>query len=162
MHTQSLSVRLLENSLEFRPRRWAGRLLGAGCYPYAANFYCDRFIRIGDIIGNPCDMITPDDELIRTLEMELLYLGYQSVEEVQTDYILQPGEQKIYLRRAEQLGVYHMFRQNDDGLWSHKYHNKLPSEKDSYEKPLVNPEKIHNEDKIRYYGWCFLLKRNQL
>lgn len=160
MHTHSLDVRLLENSLEFRPRKWAGRLLGAGCYPYAANFYCERFIRIGELIGKPCDMVTPDNELIITLWEELLYLGYKSVKEVRTDYILQPGESKIYLRRADQLGVYHLFRQNSDGLWSHKYKNKLPSERDSYQDLLVNPAQRNPKEGFTYHGWCFLLSRD--
>ena len=160
MHTQSLGVRLLENSLEFRPRKWAGKLLGAGCYPYAANFYCEQFIRIGELIGKPCDMLTPDYVLIFTLLEELLYLGYKSVKEVQTDYILQPGESKIYLRRVNQVGIYHLFRQNSDGLWSHKYKNKLPSERDSNQELLYDPAKQNPKEGLSYNGWCFLLNRD--
>lgn len=160
MHTQTLEIRLLENSLEFRPRKWAGRLLSAGCYPYAANFYYEGFVRIGELIGNPCNMLTPDDKLIHTLYEELLYIGYQSVEEVQIDYKIQHGEQKIYLRRLEQIGEYHMFRQNNDGLWSHKYCRSLPSEKDSERNPLVNPAEIKPTNGFNFYGWCFLLKRD--
>lgn len=160
MHTQTLEIRLLENSLEFRPRKWAGRLLGAGCYPYAANFFCDRFIQIGGIIGKPCNMLTPDDELILVLQEELLYMGYQSVKEVQTDYKVQPGELKIYLQRMANLGRYHMFRQNDDGLWSHKFRNMLPTEKNYAQTPLYSPAQICEDEKFTYYGWCFLLKRD--
>lgn len=160
MHTQSLSVRLLENSLEFRPRKWAGRLLGAGCYPYAANFYSEKLIQIGAFINNPCNMLTPDDELVHTLVEELRYMGYQSVEEVQTDYKIQPGESKIYLKRLDQLGSYHMFRQNSDGLWSHKYSGKLPSERDSYRELLINPARRNPKESFTYHGWCFLLKRD--
>lgn len=160
MHTGTLEIRLLENSLEFRPRKWAGRLLGAGCYPYAANFYCDRFVKIGELIGQPCDMVTTDDELIATLKEELLYLGYRSVREVRTDYILQPGEMKIYLQRLANLGTYHMFRQNDDGLWSHKFHHMLPTEKSYTQELLKDPAEIQNEGNLIYYGWCFLLKRD--
>jgi len=160
MHTNSLDVRLLENSLDFRPRKWAGRLLGAGCYPYAANFYYEKFIKIGELIGEPCGMKTPDHELIFILWKELLHLGYKSVREVQTDYIVQPGELKIYLRRVDQLGMYHLFRQNSDGLWSHKYRNKLPSERDSYQDLLINPANQKSKEGFTYNGWCFLLNRD--
>lgn len=160
MHTQTLAIRLLENSLEFKPRKWAGKLLGAGCYPYAANFYCETFIRIGEFIGTPCDMQTSDNELVRALAEELLYIGYRSVEEVSIDYDVNPGEQKIYLQRSEQLRTYHMFRQNGDGLWSHKYRNKLPMETDYEKRPIRNPERQSSEDNLKYYGWCFLLKRD--
>ena len=160
MHTHSLSVRLLENSLEFKPRKWAGKLQGAGCYPYAANFYYENFIRIGEIIGKPCDMLTPDDILIQTLGEELLYMGYQSVKEVGIDYVIQPGELKIYLQRIANLGMYHMLRQNKDGLWSHKYVNKLPTEEGYGRKPLYHPAELKFDENITLYGWCFLLQRD--
>lgn len=160
MHTQTLAIRLLENSLEFRPRKWAGRLLGAGCYPYAANFYYDTFIKIGEFIGAPCDIETSDNELVRVLAEELLYIGYRSVEQVSIDHDVNLGEQKIYLQRTEQLKTYHMFRQNNDGLWSHKYRNRLPMETDYEKRPIRNPELQRSEDNLKYYGWCFLLKRD--
>lgn len=160
MHTQTLGIRLLENNLEFRPRRWAGKLIGAGCYPYAANFYYENFIKIGEIIGKPCNMLTPDETLVHVLKEELLCIGYRSVQEVWINCELQPGEQKNYLRRIEKLGVYHMFRQNADGLWSHKYKNELPSEKDAKQKPLITPAEDWDENALKFYGWCFLLRRD--
>lgn len=157
MHTQTLAIRLLENDVQYKPEQWAGKLLGAGCYPYAANFQHDALIKIGTFIGKPCGKKTTDEVLIATLKEELIYMGYTSVEEVSTDYVAKPGERKIYLSRTEQSGAYHMYRQDDDGHWSHKYPNEKPTNRDSSGELISDPEDMIEAP---YYGWCFLLKRD--
>ncbi len=159
MHTNRLEIRLLDFDPKFQPKVWAGALIDAGCYPYAANFFWAEFLQIGGIIGSPCNGTTPDQELVNTLKEELGFIGYASIEEVDINYKTNPGELKIYLARTNVLGTYHMFRQDSNGLWSHKFKGVLPTERD-YEKKLLRKPK--DLDNFPYHGWCFKLKRGLL
>lgn len=159
MHTNRLDIRLLDYNPKFQPKVWAGALIDAGCYPYAANFSWPEFLQIGGIIGYPCNGMTTDQDLVCTLKEELDFIGYTSIEEIDLDYKTNPGELKIYLARTNVLGTYHMFRQDSNGLWSHKFNGHLPTERDYEKKLLRKPKDLAN---FPYHGWCFKLKRGLL
>lgn len=68
------------------------------------------------------------------------------------DEKINSDEFKIYLQREEQTGYYHFLRQDEDGIWSHKFPNELPTRKDSFGNEITNPD-------MMVYGWCFRLKK---
>ena len=128
--------------------------IGAGCYQYAIGFYSNEYLVVGDIIGKRCNEYVSDELLLDVLIEELETLGYQ-VEEVDTEYQLKEGEIKIYLQRDEHSGYYHFLKQDETGIWSHKYPGEMPITTDNGGKEIENPESMIEPP---FYGWCFCLK----
>ena len=139
---------------KYRPNRWK-HAIKAGCYPYAIGLFIDKFLLVGDIIGDRCNEYVSDEKLIFTLKEELDEIGY-NVSEISTSKEVRPEELKVYLQRNEHTGFYHFLRQDEDGLWSHKYPHELPIRKDSYGYEIVDPEAMVDAP---FTGWCFCLRK---
>lgn len=135
---------------KYRPNRWK-HAIKAGCYPYALDLFQDEFFLVGDFIGKRCDCQVSDNQLIDTLLEELEELGFVVVEIEFVDERINENEFKIYLQRDFNTGYYHFFREDDNGIWSHKFPNELPIEKNLKEL---------KED--IYSNWCFKLKRKAI
>lgn len=71
---------------KFEPQKWE-KYIGAGCYPYALNLFCNQFILVGDFIGKRCNEKVSDEFLVDTLIEELTFLGYQ-IKEIDTEYCI--------------------------------------------------------------------------
>ena len=137
----------------FSPQEWV-QSKEAGCYPYAMNWLqMNKFILIGDLIGNRMESYHSDEELIQTFTEELESLGYV-VRKISVDEETLNGR-KIYLMRAYFSGRYHLFREDSEG-WSHKYPGALPVNLDFDGELLTNPDEIHKDE---FYGWCFEISR---
>ena len=65
---------------------------------------------------------------------------------------------KIYLQREENTGYYHFLREDEDGLWSHKFPNELPTREDSAGYLIKDPEAMVE---VSFIGWCFKLSKNE-
>lgn len=138
----------------YNPSAWC-ECLEAGCYPYALNLMVNKFFLIGDLIGNTCTSYTSDDELISVFKEELEKIFNFEVEEIDTEYELKKGEKKIYLSREQHTGYYHLLRQDEDGMWSHKFPKELPIREDSLGQIIEDPDAMVEAP---FYGWCFLLR----
>ena len=135
-------------------KKWK-KYLGASCYQYAIDFYSNEFLLIGDIIGKRCNEYTSDEKIIATLREELEVLGYE-LTETETYAPLKKHETKIYFQRDQNSGYYHFLKQDNNGIWSHKIPNEMPS-------TLINgkTKKIHNIlTKPTIYGRCFCLRKS--
>lgn len=141
-------LRTIENSPKYNPKEWE-KAIEAGCYPYAINLLVNKFFLIGDLIGKHCNEKVSDEELIETLKEELETIFDFKVEEVDFNESVRKDEFKIYLQRDEHTGYYHIYRQDNNDVWSHKFPNKLPIQE------FFEGEKL--KDTIN--GWCFSLKR---
>ena len=106
-------------------KKWK-KYLGASCYQYAINFYSNEFLLVGDIIGKRCNEYSSDEKLIETLREELEVLSYE-ITETETYTPLEKHETKIYLQRDQNSGYYHFLKQDNNGIWSHKYPNEMPT-----------------------------------
>lgn len=158
MDKETAKRRILRKSVnippKYRPNRWK-RFINAGCYPYAINLFVNEFLCIGDMIGKRCSDYVSDERLISVLEEELEEIGY-NVDEIEVDDVIDSNELKIYLQRNQSTGFYHFLRQDEDGLWSHKFPNELPTRKDSAGYDIVDPEMMIE---AAFDGWCFRLKK---
>ena len=135
-------------------KKWK-KYLGASCYQYAIDFYSNEFLLIGDIIGKRCNEYTSDEKIIATLREELEVLGYE-LTETETYAPLKKHETKIYFQRDQNSGYYHFLKQDNNGIWSHKYPNEMPT-------TLINGKKLINPDLITkspIYGRCFCLRKS--
>ena len=135
-------------------KKWK-KYLGASCYQYAINFYSNEFLLVGDIIGKRCNEYSSDETLIETLREELEVLSYE-ITETETYTPLEKHETKIYLQRDQNSGYYHFLKQDNNGIWSHKYPNEMPT-------TLINGKKLINPDLITkppIYGRCFCLRKS--
>lgn len=144
------------NSPKYEPLDWE-ECLGAGCYPYALGLKVNQFFVVGDIIGKHCNNNVSDDYLIDVLKEEIEFILDCVVEEVETDIILEEGERLIYIQREEHTGYYHFLRQDDNGMWSHKYPNELPTNRDSAGVIIEDPDSMVEAP---FYGWCLLIKEH--
>ena len=143
------------NTPKYRPNRWK-HAINAGCYPYAIDLFQDEFFLVGDLIGKRCDNKVSNEQLINTLLEELYEIGYEVVEIEDIDEKINLDEFKIYLQREQQTGFYHFLRQDEDGIWSHKYPFELPTRKDSLGNEITDPNMMIES---AFYGWCFRLKK---
>ena len=109
---------------KFEPERWR-KYLEASCYVYALNLPLNKMVLIGSFIGNVCKSDTPDDEIDRVLKEEVSYIFDYDIEEITEDYPLKIGQKKIFIERNK-YGFYHMFREDEGGIWSHKMPGGLP------------------------------------
>lgn len=148
-------VRKSVNTPKYKPNRWK-HAIKAGCYPYAIDLFQDEFILVGDLIGKRCDSNVSDEQLIDTLLEELNEIGYDVSEIEDTDEKINSDEWKIYLQREQHTGYYHFLRQDEDGIWSHKFPDELPIRKDSLGNEIVDPEMMVE---TAFLGWCFRLKK---
>lgn len=135
------------NIVSFRPNRWK-HFLKAGCYPYALNLEINDFFLIGDFIKKRCDYSVSDEFLKNVLLEELSFLGY-TPQETEIDFALNSNQLKIYLTRDTHSGYYHFYRQDNDGMWSHKDVNRIPVRITSLEDTI---NKLST-------GWCFVLTK---
>lgn len=147
----------LKNMPKFEPSKWE-EFLDAGCYPYALNLSANQFFLIGDLIGKTCVSTTPDDILVKILKEELETIFDYEVEEIETGVKAKKGEKKIYLQRHNHSGYYHLFREDSDEKWSHKYPGELPIRKDSIGQIIEDPDAIVDKP---FTGWCFLLRKKE-
>ena len=138
----------------YRPNKWK-HAINAGCYPYAIDLFIDEFLVVGDMIGKRCNSCVSDERLIYVLKEELQEIGYE-VAEIEVDKKIHSEESKIYLQRNEHTGFYHFLRQDEDGLWSHKFPGELPIRKDSPGYDIIDPEMMVD---AAFDGWCFCLKK---
>ena len=143
-------IRVLEETPDYNPEEWVD-FLDAGCYPYVLNMKVNKFFLIGDLIGKTCTSTTSDEVLIETLKEELETIMDYEVKEVDIRVQHKKGEKKIYLHRFNHSGHYHLYRQDSDGKWSHKYPAQLPN-RQYIEKAI---------DDNSFTGWCLLLKRKK-
>lgn len=141
-----------DHPIEFYPEEWEN-YLKAGCYPYSLNLKVDRFALIGDFIGKRCTKRADEFTLIKTLEEETGFLGFE-IRQVKLREIthLKEGEFLIYLRRDKHLGVYHLLRRDDNGIWSHKFPDEYPIKANFLEEEYVRPNNRFAK------GWMFALK----
>lgn len=139
-------IRKCKNKPKYRPNKWK-HAIKAGCYPYALDLFQDEFFLVGDLIGKRCDCKVSDKQLIDTLLEELKEIGFDVVEIEFVDEKINENEFKIYLQRDLHTGYYHFLREDDNGIWSHKSPNELPTEK----KLKELKEDISS-------NWCFKLK----
>ena len=95
--------------------------------------------------------------MVKILKEELEVLGYNA-EEIDVEDSISEDEMKIYLQRETQTGYYHFFREDADGLWSHKYPDELPTRKDSAGYIIKDPECMVE---VPFIGWCFKLSKNE-
>lgn len=142
------------NPPKFNSNEWEP-FLNAGCYQYALDWKVDEFFLIGGLLGRACKLYTQTDLLIFTLMKELQSLHYE-VEITEVEKKTKEGEKKVYLQCFPSIGTYHLLREDDDGIWSHKYPRELPLRTDSKNRIIKNPE-LMSED-FPFIGWCFLLK----
>lgn len=142
---------------KYRPNKWK-HAIKAGCYPYAIELFTDEFLVVGEIIGKMCTSHVSDEKLISVLKEELEEIGYYDVAEIDVDKEIALEESKIYLQRNQHTGFYHFLRQDEDGLWSHKFPNELPTRKDSAGYDIVDPEMMVD---TAFDGWCFRLKKRK-
>lgn len=142
-------------SPKFNPNEWE-MFLKAGCYQYAMDWKMDEFFLIGKLLGKECKSYTQTELLIFTLMKELKSLYYE-VEITEPEVKAKEGEKKIYLQYFPSIGTYHLLREDDDGIWSHKYPRELPLRVDAKKQIIKNPELM--SDNFPFIGWCFLLKR---
>lgn len=140
---------------EFNPNEWS-EYLEAGCYPYVLDLKMNQFFLIGDFIGKRCTGSTTDEELVETFKEELNIIFDLDVNEVSTEYPLKEGERKVYIQREDHTGYYHLLRQDNDGIWSHKYPRELPVREDSIGETIKDPDMMVDTP---FSGWCFLLKQ---
>ena len=138
----------------YNPKAWSN-YLEAGCYPYALNLLVDKFFLIGDLIGKTCTALTSDEDLIKVFKEELKEIFDLEVEETSTEYKTKENERKVYLQREEHTGYYHLLRQDEDGMWSHKFPKELPTRQDSIGLLIEDPDTMVEAP---FKGWCFVLK----
>lgn len=143
------------NTPKYRPERWK-HAMEAGCYPYAIDLFQNEFLLVGELIGKACDNNVSNEQLISVLIEELNEVGYNVSEIEDVDEKVSSDELKIYLQREEHTGYYHFLRQDEDGIWSHKFPKELPTRKDSLGNDITNPETMVESS---FYGWCFKLKK---
>lgn len=148
-------VRNNTSTPKYRPNRWK-YAINAGCYPYAIDMFQNEFFLVGDLIGKRCDNKVSNEQLINTLIEELNEIGYEVIEIEDANEKINSDEFKIYLQREEHTGFYHFFRQDVDGIWSHKYPFELPTRKDSLGNKILDPELMLE---ATVFGWCFRLKK---
>lgn len=142
--------------LRYDPDEWE-LYLGANCYPYAIGIKTNEPFIIGDLIGK---RVTSKDSIINilyVLHLELEALGFEVVE-CCTEDIAPEGFQKIYLERNS-LGEYHFLRQDDNGLWSHKAADFLPTQSDTSGYLITDPDSMLDSS---FEGYCFMLTREEL
>lgn len=151
----STVIRDLHSShIEFRPKSWID-FMKAGCYTYAINLKYNEFFLVGDFIGKRCTEKVSDEFLISILIEELEYLGYKSIP-CQTESNVDKNQFKIYLQREEHTGYYHFLREDNDGIWSHKFPNELPIRSDSIGQIIEDPDCMVEAP---FSGWCFILEK---
>lgn len=142
-------------NMRYNPEAWS-EYLEEGCYPYALNLLVNEFFLVGDLIGKRCNEYTSDEDLIRILKEELRKKIDFEVEEIETEYVTKEDETKIYLQREEHTGYYHLLRQDEDGMWSHKYPKELPTRQDSIGQNIEDSDTMVEAP---FKGWCFLLRK---
>ncbi len=147
-------VRKAVNTPKFNPNKWK-HAIKAGCYPYAINVFIDEFFLVGSIIGKPCNCKVSDETLIKVLKEELNSIGY-IVKEVKTEDTIEEDELKIYLQRETKTGYYHFLREDEDGIWSHKFPNEIPCRTDSLGNLIEDPDAMVESP---FNGWCFKLSK---
>ena len=137
---------------KFQPQKW-DNYSKTGCYTYALNIKKKAFFLVGDFIGKRCTYRTNVKDLLKTFRLEVKTLGF-SVREIQLEDLehLKPGEYAIYLKRDKQIGYYHFFRRDSNGVWSHKHPDEDPEEID-----LMEEEYVYT-DNFFVRGWLFALK----
>lgn len=101
----------------------------ASCYSYAINLPINRFILVGDILGNGINEKASDEELLSVLKKEIRFLGAE-IQLTTEDSKVEKNEYKICLIRDPRTGYYHFFRQDNDFLWSHKFPQEFPERVD--------------------------------
>lgn len=148
------NYRTLKNPPEYDPTKWVAGAIDAGCYPYVIdNIYINKFLLIGDFLGDRCTSKTSNETLVVTLLKELRALGYRA-KLVDSRHIQKKEEILIYLKREVHTGFYHFYRKDKDGEWSHKDVGQAPARVENfYEKVYVN-----NVKREGAYGWMILLE----
>lgn len=139
---------------KYDPKGWKDEL-DAACYLYALDIHLNKFCLLGDFIGKTCNEKVSDQKLINTFFEEIKFLGFDA-KEVDVEYSPQEGEKKIYLQRSQLTGEYHFLRQDDDGIWSHKFSWDYPHRKDTEGNIIYDPECMVE---VPFLGWCFALKK---
>ena len=140
--------------LTFRPNMWK-HFIDAGCYSYALDIRINDFFLVGDFIGKRCNAHVSDQQLIETLIEEVSFLGFH-IQPTKTESPIRSDQRKIYLQRFEHSGHYHFLRQDSDGIWSHKFPQELPVQKDSYGEIILDPDGMIEAP---FSGWCFVLEK---
>lgn len=141
----------------YEPKEW-NTCLDAGCYPYALNIKVNKFFVVGDLIGKHCNGSVSDEYLIAVLKEEVEFILDCELTEVETNTFLNEGERLIYIQREDHTGYYHFLRKDDNGTWSHKYPNELPTNRDSIGEIIEDPDCMVDK---AFRGWCFLIKKRQ-
>lgn len=127
------------------PRVWKENK-NASCYLYAINVAINEYLLVGELIGEKCTKDTSDKRLIKILKKELKFIGYQ-VEETRRNIKLKENELKICIARDSDTGYYHFFRQDDNGIWTHKFPEEFPEVTEFY-----GEDKFYYQDfKTRWY-----------
>lgn len=127
---------------KFRPNKWK-HAIGAGCYPYALDVFQNEFVLVGEMVGERCNEYVSDEKLLSVLEKELVFLGFNVKRITDISIPIQSDEIRILLKREKNTGYYHFIRQDEDGTWSHKDVNRIPTKIE-----------VQNGE-----GWCFQLKK---
>ncbi len=114
----------------FEPERWRG-CVEASCYAYALNVRVNKLVLIGDFIGRRCTSDTSDGELDEVLmeELECIF-DYEAEEITDEKERLKAGQRRIFIEKSVHTGFYHMFREDEGGIWSHKMPGGLPQRVD--------------------------------
>lgn len=155
MNKVKQNIRILENYPEYNPNIWKP-FLNAGCYPYVLDLRVDKFFLVGDLIGKRCNSLVSDEYLIEVIKEELGEIFDYELTEVDTQTEVKEFEKKIYLQREQRTGYYHFLRQDNDGIWSHKFPNELPVRIDSIGQLVTDPDEMVE---AAFDGWCFGLKK---
>ena len=135
---------------EFNPREWE-KFPEATCYSYALDSKINKGILIGDIIEKRVTHSNSIHKQIEILIEELETLDLY-VDTCDTLDLVEEGFLKIYIEWNEK-GEYHFYRQDIDGIWSHKAAGTAPTRYDNQGFLIFNP------DEIAENGKCFIISK---
>ena len=110
-------------------RLWESYLTDT-CYTYALNLFIGERRYVGDLtLGQRVATSVSNDQLLRLLHLELEQAGL-SPKTVSEDAPLPPDRRRICIvRKSDNVGYYHFYRQDADGIWSHKVPGQMPTQK---------------------------------
>lgn len=138
---------------QWNPHKWSANSKFNNCYAYAMDDHEESSDQRGKkpIPGPDLSRYTCS-RIIEGLKNEIPQM-YPATFETPC----QPGFKKIYAAVSEESvnNDFHFWRQDYDGLWSHKPGSRNPTRVDGNNKPIENPENANrNSDTYNYTQSC--------
>lgn len=147
--------------LPFRPELWADQQVrdSTNCYAYVIGkrkgFEVGFKLQPGNLSGE-VEYPNTYNYLIRMINRDMDCLG-RNFSPITYEKKCPPGMHKIALvykpKRViiggriittEEVSDYHLYVQNQDGTWSHKLINNIPTNADSRDEVIINPQTANN------------------